>query len=193
MRHHRGSLLRRTAVGVFSLAAHSATCGAAAAAPAREAESIDSTQRYRALQHGGVVRAANAAISCRPAAAAAKVSCPVARSGGANGRVGMVAYNGVRGVKGDAPSVSPGRRARLVTLGNAADPADDVLNSNISEPGRAQPRRVPAYANTLGYDSDVFALGRNIRKRGSGLDLRMTSRRDTAWIGVLFAAVDARP
>ncbi|MFD0027726.1 hypothetical protein ACWGDS_08030 [Streptomyces sp. NPDC055059] len=145
MRHHLGSLLRRTAVCAISLAADSAACGAAA------------------------------------------------RSGGANGRVGMVAHKGDRGVKGDAPSVSPGRRARPVALGNAADPADTVLNSSISEPGRAQPRRVPAYANTLGYDSDVFALGRSVRRRGPGLGPRMTSRRDTAWTGVLLAAVDARP
>ncbi|MFE5025538.1 hypothetical protein ACFRAO_19945 [Streptomyces sp. NPDC056656] len=156
MRHHLGSLLRRTAVGVISLASISATRGAAAAAPAREAESIAFTQRYRALQHGGVVRAANAAISCRTAAAGAKVSCPAARSGRA-------AANG------------------------------DFDMSSISEPGRAQPRRVPAYANTLGYDSDVFALGRSIGQRGPGLDLRLASRRDTAWIGVLLAAVDARP
>ncbi|MFC9533253.1 hypothetical protein [Streptomyces sp. NPDC056975] len=145
MRHHPGSLLRRTAVGAISLAAHSATCGAAA------------------------------------------------RPGGANGRVGLVAYRGDRGVKGDAPSVAPGCRARPVALGNSATPADDVLNSSISEPGRAQPRRVPAYATTLGYDPDVFALGRSVRQRGPGPGLRTTSRRDTAWIGVLFAAVDARP
>ncbi|MFF1687076.1 MULTISPECIES: DUF3344 domain-containing protein [unclassified Streptomyces] len=377
MRHHLGSLMRRTAVGVLSLSAVSvlsavsavSATGGAAAAPhareAREAGTIAFTQRYRALQHGGVVRAANAAISCRPAATAAEVSCPAARSGkaaangdfdmtytdvdrdpntynsssaevrlpvgarvtyarlywggnlrvgewksakgsdrvllresggkykavladtlvgrragggadayqasadvtrlvrasgggsytvgqlnvakgrsaagawggwtlvvayekaseplrrialwdgfdsfdarhrartvhlaglrvaaGAAGRVGMVAYNGDRGVTGDALSVSSALRVRPVPLGNAANPADDVLNSSISEPGRAQPRRVPAYANTLGYDSDVFALGRGIGQRGPGLDLRMTSRRDTAWIGVLFAAVDAKP
>ncbi|MCX5083083.1 hypothetical protein ACFC18_47320 [Streptomyces sp. NPDC056121] len=64
---------------------------------------------------------------------------------------------------------------------------------SISEPGRAQPRRVPAYADTLGHDADAFALGRSIGQRGSGLGLRMTSRRDTAWTGVLCAAVDARP
>ncbi|MFE2993063.1 hypothetical protein [Streptomyces sp. NPDC059262] len=144
MRHHLGSLLPRTEVGVISPAANSGRCGAPA------------------------------------------------RSGGANGRVGMVAYNGDRGVESDTPSVSPGCRARPVALGNSAD---DVLRSSISisEPGRAQPRRVPAYVTTLGYDSDVFALGRSIGQRGPGLGLRMTSRRDTAWTGVLFAAVDTRP
>ncbi|RVU27514.1 DUF3344 domain-containing protein [Streptomyces antnestii] len=364
MRHPLGSLLRRPAVGAVSLAALFATCGAAAAPPSPEAESIAFTQRYRVLQHGGVVRAANSALTCR-AGGSAKTSCPAARSGGAaangdfdmtytdvdrdprtdnsssaevrlpagakvtyarlywggnlragerkpagdsrrvlfqepggshrevladslvghrvaggadayqasadvtrlvrasgggsytvaqidvakgrsaagacggwtlvaayekraeplrrialwdgfesfseghrghtvrlggmpvaagaTGRVGMVAYNGDRGVTGDSLSVSSGRRARPVALRNTANPADDVLNSSISEPGRAQPRRVPAYANTLGYDSDVFTLGRGTRQRGPGLDLRMISRRDTAWIGVLFAAVDAGP
>ncbi|MFC9675308.1 MULTISPECIES: hypothetical protein [unclassified Streptomyces] len=127
-----------------------------------------------------------------PAANSAMCGAP-ARPGGANGLVGMVAYNGDRSVGSDPPRVSPGRRARPVALGNAADSADDVLSSSISEPGRAQPRRVPAYATTLGCDSDVFALGRSIGQRGPGLGLRMTSRRDTAWSGVLFAAVGTRP
>ncbi|MEU6662506.1 hypothetical protein [Streptomyces sp. NPDC046821] len=85
------------------------------------------------------------------------------------------------------------RRARPVVLRNTANSAEDVLSSSISEPGRAQPRRTPAYASTPGYDSDVFAVARGSRQRGPGLGLRMTPRRDTAWTGVLFAAVDARP
>ncbi|MFD7179266.1 hypothetical protein ACFV90_04485 [Streptomyces sp. NPDC059904] len=73
-----------------------------------------------------------------PAANSAMCGAP-ARPGGANGRVGMVAYNGDRSVGSDASRVSPGRPARPVALGNAADSADDVLSSSISEPGRAQP------------------------------------------------------
>ncbi|WP_432181724.1 hypothetical protein [Streptomyces sp. NBC_00063] len=127
-----------------------------------------------------------------PAANSATCGAP-ARPGGANGRVGMVAYDGDRGVESDVPSVSPGCRDRPVALGNAADSADDVLSSSSSEPGRAQPRRVPAYATTLGYAPDVFALGRSVGQRGPGPGLRMTSRRDTARTGVLFAAADTRP
>ncbi|MFF1396767.1 hypothetical protein ACFVZD_23515 [Streptomyces sp. NPDC058287] len=81
----------------------------------------------------------------------------------------------------------------LAAISKTCGAAGAREEQSISEPGRAQPRRAPAYADTLGYGSDVFALGRGIRQRGPGLGLRMTSRRDTAWTGVLRAAVDARP
>ncbi|MFD5570850.1 DUF3344 domain-containing protein [Streptomyces cadmiisoli] len=108
---------------------------------------------------------------------------------GAGGRVGLVAYNGDRGVGGDSLTVSTGRSAPI-TLGDAANPGDDVLNSTISDPGDG-PGRVPAYANTLGYDSDVFDL-RGLQPAGDQLTVRLQSQRDAAWAGVLFAAVDAQ-
>ncbi|MGW1532818.1 DUF3344 domain-containing protein [Streptomyces aureus] len=107
------------------------------------------------------------------------------------GRVGLVAYNGDRGRRGDSLSVSTGRGAPTA-LGDAANPRDDVLNSTISEPGTAAVRRVPAYANTLGYDSDVLELGKGIRRGGDQLAFRIVSQRDAAWVGALFAAVDAK-
>ena len=78
--------------------------------------------------------------------------------------MGLVAYNGDRGSAGDSLSVSTGRGAPTA-LGDAANPQDDVLNSTIGEPARSR-ERVPAYANTLGYDSDVLELGKGIRARG---------------------------
>ncbi|MFF8530665.1 DUF3344 domain-containing protein [Streptomyces sp. NPDC015532] len=107
------------------------------------------------------------------------------------GRVGMVAYNGDRGRGGDALSVSTGR-GTPTALGDSANPRDDVLNSSISGPGAGAPRRVPSYANTLGYDSDVLELGKGIRGGGDQLAFRIVSQRDAAWIGALFAAVDAK-
>ncbi|MEV0111675.1 hypothetical protein AB0H77_00270 [Streptomyces sp. NPDC050844] len=66
-----------------------------------------------------------------------------------------------------------------VRLSNGANPARDVLNSTISDPGR-QIAWKPAYANeSLGAD----------RK---GLLIRLASQRESAWAGVLFAAVDAK-
>lgn len=50
-------------------------------APAAEAESLAFTQRYRALQHGGIVRAANSSITCRRPVERSAVSCPAAREG----------------------------------------------------------------------------------------------------------------
>ncbi|MET7988391.1 MULTISPECIES: DUF3344 domain-containing protein [unclassified Streptomyces] len=107
------------------------------------------------------------------------------------GRVGLVAYNGDRGRGGDSLSVSNGRGTPTV-LGDAANPRDDVLNSTISGPGPDAVRRVPAYANTLGYDSDVLEIGPGIRGGGDQLAFRIVSQRDAAWIGALFAAVDAK-
>lgn len=110
---------------------------------------------------------------------------------GAGGRAGLVAYNGDRGRTGDSLTLSTASGAATV-LGDAADPGDDVLNSTISEPGGSPAGRVPAYANTLGYDSDVFDLARGLRRGGDQLTVRLVSQRDAAWAGALFVAVDAR-
>ncbi|MFJ2826933.1 DUF3344 domain-containing protein [Streptomyces sp. NPDC087263] len=110
---------------------------------------------------------------------------------GAAGRAGLVAYNGDRGSRGDSLTVSTGRGGPTV-LADRANPRDDVLNSTISEPGPDAIERVPAYPNTLGYDSDVLELGKGIRRGGDQLTFRLVSQRDTAWVGALFTAVDAK-
>ncbi|ELP62482.1 DUF3344 domain-containing protein [Streptomyces turgidiscabies] len=106
---------------------------------------------------------------------------------GANGRAGLVAYDGDRGSVGDSLTVSVA--GRTTALGDAADPLDDVLNSTVGGPAS---ERVPAYANTLGYDSDVFELDTALRRGGDQLAFRLVSQRDAAWAGALFVAVDAR-
>ncbi|MDN0196923.1 DUF3344 domain-containing protein [Streptomyces sp. S.PNR 29] len=108
---------------------------------------------------------------------------------GAGGRAGLVAYNGDRGTRGDSLTMTNGPAS--IALNNDANPEDDVLNSTITEPGADAPR-VPAYANNLGYDSDVFELGRGLQHAGDQLTFRLQSPHDAAWAGVLFAAVDAR-
>ncbi|MEE1834780.1 DUF3344 domain-containing protein [Streptomyces sp. SP17KL33] len=110
----------------------------------------------------------------------------------ARGTVGLVAYDGDRGSAGDSLTVSTGR-GPAVTLGDAANPVDDVLNSTISQQGALVTGRTPAYANTLGYDSDVLELDDEIRRGGDQLAFRLVSQRDAAWVGALFVAVDAKP
>ncbi|MFF8099121.1 DUF3344 domain-containing protein [Streptomyces sp. NPDC016640] len=110
---------------------------------------------------------------------------------GAGGRVGLVAYNGDRGTPGDSLVLTAGH-SPSTAFTDRANPFDDVLNSTISGPGADAPARVPAYANTLGYDSDVFDLQGALPHAGDRAAFRLTSQRDTAWAGVLFAAVDAR-
>ncbi|WP_409472031.1 DUF3344 domain-containing protein [Streptomyces sp. HC307] len=108
---------------------------------------------------------------------------------GAGGRSGLVAYNGDRGTTGDSLTVTNGSAS--IALGNDANPQDDVLNSTISEPGEGA-ARVPAHANTLGYDSDVFDLGRVLQNAGDQLTFRLQSQQDAAWAGALFVAVEAQ-
>ncbi|WP_373308029.1 hypothetical protein [Streptomyces humidus] len=67
-----------------------------------------------------------------------------------------------------------------------------MLNSTISEPGEAPAARVPAYADTLGHDSDVFDLRRGLRFGGDQPTVRLVAHRDAAWAGALFVAVDTR-
>ncbi|MFE1194920.1 DUF3344 domain-containing protein [Streptomyces olivaceoviridis] len=110
----------------------------------------------------------------------------------AGGRVGLVAYDGDRGSAGETLTLSVGPRRTPVALRDSANPPDDVLNSTISEPGDVPARRIPAYANTLGYDSDVFDLGRALRRGGDQPGFRLVSHADAAWAGALFAAVDSR-
>ena len=107
------------------------------------------------------------------------------------GTVGLVAYNGDRGSKGDSLTVSTGQ-GPATALRDAANPRDDVLNSTISGPGTAAGGRTPAYSNTLGYDSDVLELGDEIPLGGDQLAFRIVSQRDAAWVGALFVAVEAK-
>ncbi|MGW0843648.1 DUF3344 domain-containing protein [Streptomyces sp. NPDC002787] len=119
---------------------------------------------------------------------------------GAGGRAGLVTYDGDRGATGDALTLTTTRtssaplphRTEVTPLTNSANPRDDVLNSTISEPGASEPKRVPTYAHTLGYDSDVFDLKAGLRHGGDQLAFRVVSQRDVIWAGVLFAAVDAQ-
>ncbi|MGV9251272.1 DUF3344 domain-containing protein [Streptomyces sp. NPDC003697] len=114
---------------------------------------------------------------------------------GAGGQAGVVAYNGDRRTTGDSLVLTTGQsgfESDSTELTDSANPYGDVLNSTISEPQSMSSAREPAYPHTLGYDSDVFDLGRGWRRAGDQVTLRLRSQRDAAWAGVLFAAVDAR-
>ncbi|MET9497143.1 DUF3344 domain-containing protein [Streptomyces sp. NPDC006552] len=140
------------------------------------------------LRHVFVQDGFDAVGKGRPAQTFHQRTAPAAGTGGV---VGLVAYDGDRGTGGDALTLATGRK-KSVALSDRANPARDVLNSTISEPGTHPARRLPAHANTLGYDSDVFPLGRSVRRGARALDLRLASSADAAWTGVLFGAVDVR-
>ncbi|MDG9704678.1 hypothetical protein [Streptomyces sp. DH37] len=111
---------------------------------------------------------------------------------GASGAAGVVAYDGDRGRGGETltagTGASPAYRVR-----DAANPADDPMNSTITDHGRPAPHRLPAYANTLGYDSDVHGITPALAGGGDSLTLRFTTDDEGYQLGAVFLQVDARP
>ncbi|WP_424213273.1 DUF3344 domain-containing protein [Streptomyces sp. BI20] len=111
---------------------------------------------------------------------------------GAAGRVGLVAYDGDPGVRGDSLTVTADRGASR-RLGDAVNPPDDVLNSTISEFGRHSTGRQPEYQNTLGYDADLLDLGPALTRGADTLEFRLDGANASPLLGVLFTQTDVRP
>ncbi|MFJ5547825.1 DUF3344 domain-containing protein [Streptomyces sp. NPDC093225] len=107
------------------------------------------------------------------------------------GRVGVVGYDGDRGVRGDSLTVtaSSGRRTNI---GDAENPFNDVLNSTITDFGRSVFKRQPDYMNNLGYDADVFDLGPALSEGARSLRFRFGAENQGQFLGVLFVQADAR-
>ncbi|MFF9085538.1 hypothetical protein ACF1BE_03760 [Streptomyces sp. NPDC014991] len=190
MRKFLGPLPRATA-GALAPAVLSVPAAArAGASPSPEAARVAFARRHRAVRLGRFVRAGNASTSCRSRAEVRRSG--VRAPGGAGGRVGLVAYDGVRGRAGDALTFSAGHRRTPVALGDSASPAYDVPDYTINEPGAVPARRVPAYANTLGHDSDVSDLGVALRHGGDQPGFPLVPHADAAWAGAALVAVNAR-
>ncbi|MEU9779010.1 DUF3344 domain-containing protein [Streptomyces sp. NPDC047968] len=128
-----------------------APASAAAAPPPVPADAprIPFAQRYHAVHHGGIVRAANASITCRTPEAKGAASCPELRRGaaGANGDYDMFyvdldddpnTYNATRARLG-LPEGSTVRYARLYWGGNLRvgeqKPPEDNGRVLVAEPG----------------------------------------------------------
>ncbi|MFG3499262.1 DUF3344 domain-containing protein [Streptomyces sp. NPDC047928] len=110
---------------------------------------------------------------------------------GAGGRLGIVAYDGDRGITGDSLTLTAGTRKTV--LSDYGNSADDVLNSTITDDGVSRAGRNPGHRNTLGYDSDVFDLRGALEKGADRLGVRLESKRDFVWLGALLLQADARP
>ncbi|MFI1156498.1 hypothetical protein [Streptomyces sioyaensis] len=107
-----------------------------------------------------------------------------------SGRAGVVAYDGYRGRGNDALTVRAGRHHPL-KVHDSANPANDVMNSTITDFGQPAARR-PAYRNTLGFDSDVFDITPALRSGAGRLTFRFTTRNPGYLLGALFVQADTR-
>jgi RNA polymerase sigma factor (sigma-70 family) len=106
-----------------------------------------------------------------------------ARSGG-EVRVGLVAYEGDAGTGGDAVRVDG------LSVADAANPSDDVMNSTISTDGRITAGRSPNDANTFGVDVDVIDASGVIRDGATSASLDFTTDGDVYLVGAAVAVVD---
>lgn len=110
---------------------------------------------------------------------------------GAPGRVGVVGYDGDRGVLGDSLTVTADSGRRL-SVSDAENPFNDVMNSTITEFGRTTFRRQPEHMNNLGYDADVFDLSPALSDGAHNLKFRFEAENQGHFLGVLFVQADAR-
>lgn len=114
----------------------------------------------------------------------------------AKGTAGFVAYDGDRGATGDALNVRTDE-GKPHSLHDATNPAADVMNSTIGNPGPAVQRQ-PAHLNTLGYDSDVVDISSALVSGTTSLSFRFetekpgTSDNPGYFLGVLFVQADTR-
>ncbi|MCX5199020.1 DUF3344 domain-containing protein [Streptomyces sp. NBC_00249] len=111
---------------------------------------------------------------------------------GASGRAGVVAYDGDRGTLGDSLTVTADS-GRRVSLSDAENPFNDVMNSTITEFGNPSSSvRQPENINNLGYDADVFDLSPALSGGAHSLSFRFTGESQGQFLGVLFVQTDAR-
>uniref|UniRef100_A0AAU2JQV4 DUF3344 domain-containing protein n=1 Tax=Streptomyces sp. NBC_00049 TaxID=2903617 RepID=A0AAU2JQV4_9ACTN len=110
---------------------------------------------------------------------------------GSAGKVGVVGYDGDRGALGDSLTVTADS-GRRVSLSDAENPFNDVMNSTITESGRQGFVRQPEHVNNLGYDADVFDLSPALSGGAHSLNFRFTGESQGHFLGVLFVQTDAR-
>jgi uncharacterized repeat protein (TIGR01451 family) len=83
-------------------------------------------------------------------------------NGPVNGKIGVIAYEGDKGIIGDRFQVMSNKTNRYKSLADGINPMNNFFNANITENGKNVKSRVPASQNTLGYDADLFNI-KNVR------------------------------
>ncbi|MEX0291600.1 MAG: hypothetical protein AB3N14_21030 [Flavobacteriaceae bacterium] len=72
--------------------------------------------------------------------------------------IGAAALEGDNRITGDRMRIRAASNPSFTTISNAANPASNFFNSNISLNGVVTTNRNPNSVNTLGYDTDMFLL-----------------------------------
>ena len=104
--------------------------------------------------------------------------------------VGIVAQEGDRGTTGDLATIQGATGP--VPLTNAANPGSpaNVFNSSVSRAGVIAADRLPADANSFGFDVDTFATTNVLGNNQTSTQVRLTTTGDAYIPGVVFIATD---
>lgn len=109
-------------------------------------------------------------------------------NGAVTTKLGIIAYEGDKGGTGDAMSLNS------VVMSDALNPADNFLNSSISNLGIDAGGRAPNYSNQLGYDADVLAVPNAgnavLANSATSATIRLSSSGDVYYPGVVTFVTD---
>jgi hypothetical protein len=114
----------------------------------------------------------------------------VPANGPITAKLGFVAYDGDRSWTGDTVQVKS-THGPLTTLSGPDKPANDYMNSTISELSpQDQFVRKPNFVNQMGYDSDRIDISKLLRHGDTGLTFTFATRKDGYQVGVVYSYVD---
>ena len=108
-------------------------------------------------------------------------------SGTVVGRLGILAWEGDRGITGDAATFA-GR-----ALSDTLNPVTNVFNSTISRAGVATTGRTPSYVNQLGVDKDEFTIDGYLANNATTATLHLETATDLYLPGAIALAFDEGP
>jgi hypothetical protein len=108
-------------------------------------------------------------------------------SGTVRGRLGLLSWEGDRGLTGDGATL--GSRA----LSDALNPAGDFFNSTVGRDGSSVSGRNPAYLNTMGLDADELSIDGALGNGVTSSTLHVATDSDLYLPGAIALATDEGP
>jgi hypothetical protein len=108
-------------------------------------------------------------------------------SGTVRGRLGLLSWEGDRGLTGDGATL--GTRA----LSDALNPAGDVFNSTIARDGSSITARDPAYLNAMSLDADELSIDGALSNGATSSVLHLTTTTERYLVGAIALAADEGP
>jgi uncharacterized repeat protein (TIGR01451 family) len=109
-------------------------------------------------------------------------------SGPVNATLGLVVYEGDLGITGDSAFFDGGLGE--AELENATNPANNFFNSSISNRGVTVTSKTPNYKNQLGFGADLVEADNLIANNATSATLRLTTRQDFYYPGVITSAIE---